>query len=52
MSNVTCLSHTALIYIVHLCGLIVQLKAVLTKLKVSYNNSFETIYGLAMAQQC
>ena len=45
MLNVTCLRLTALIYIVHPCGLIVQ-KTVLIKLKVAYNNSLRQCMGL------
>ena len=48
--NVKCLRLTALIYIVHPCGLIVQNSV--NKIESNLQQQFETIYGLAMAQQC
>ena len=50
MLNVTCLRLTALIYIVHPCGLIY--KNSVNKIESSLQQQFETIYELAMAQQC
>ena len=50
MLKVTCLRLTVLIYIVHLCGLIVQNSV--NKIESSLQQRFETIYGLAIAQQC
>ena len=50
MLNVTCLRLTALIYIVHPCGLIVQKQRL--KIESSLQQQFETIYELAIAQQC